>query len=443
MSTAEDTRTFDPERPIGPGSRDLFADYIRGGCKPRAQWGAGIEVELFGYYEQTLERIDPATVEAVLVDCSDGAEPSRDGPFPIEARVATGRVTVEPGGQIEFSGDCSVSLAEVEAGARAWLDSLARIAERRNVIFVACGFDPLRAPAEQRWYPKRRYAILRPYLATRGRRSWDMMARTASIQANVDYGSVEDLARKFVVGNRLGPIVAAMFANSPFENGRLSGYKSTRYAAWLETDPERSGVSPAALGEPFTVEQFVDYALLVPMVFLRRGGEYLDRGGRSFVEHLAGDAPRAILQDFSDHLTTIFTEARLKQHVELRSADAGSLPWVLALQAFWKGLLYDDEALAHAWALAPSLNWIEFYALQEQVARNGLAARAPGVDVRAIARELLRAARAGLARVAPGEERYLDPLCALTLDAGLCPADVLVRDARGDARRALELLRVA
>jgi glutamate--cysteine ligase len=443
MTITADDRAFDPARPIGPDSLPLLAAFIREGCKPRAAWASGAELELFGYYEETVERIDPATVEAVLVDCAEGGDLRREGKIPVEASVPAGLVTVEPGGQIEFSGAYRGALRDVEEGLAGWLQRLARIAEHRNIFFVACGFDPLRSATEQRWYPKRRYAIMRPYLRARGRRAWDMMTRTASIQANVDYGSVEDLARKFAAGNRLGPVVAAMFANSPFENGRLSGYKSTRYAAWLETDPDRSGVSPPAIDEHFSPERFVDYVLSVPMLFVRRDGEYLDRAGAPFAAHLAGAAPNPIFQDFSDHLTTIFTEARLKQHVELRSADAGPLAWALALQAFWKGLLYDPDALDAALGAAPRLGRAEFRALQEQVARNGLAARGPGVNVLALARELAAFAREGLGRVAPDEVGYLDPLLELTVDEGLCPADVLVKKSKGDPRRALWLSRVA
>jgi glutamate--cysteine ligase len=288
---------------------------------------------------------------------------------------------------------------------------------------------------------------MRPYFAIDGRRGWDMMCRTGAIQANVDYGSETDLAAKFLVGNRLGPVVAAMFANSPLEAGALSGFKSRRYAAWLETDRDRTGVSPASLGAEFTVGGFVDYALGVPMLFVRRDGRYVDLAGRSFerflAEGAAGETP--VFQDFTDHLTTLFTEARLKQHVELRSADAGGAEELLAALAFWKGIAYDAAALDGALALAPRLDAGGFRRLQTEVARHGLGAIVDGVRVADVAREAVALAADGLARVAPDEVGYLEPL-AERVREGACPADRVIRDFEGrwgrDPRRALDAMRV-
>jgi glutamate--cysteine ligase len=440
---------LDPTRPIGPASRPLLDEHFARGCKPRASWALGAELELFAYERDTLERIDARTVESILADFAPHATRLvREGEQLIEVWGGWGGVTVEPGGQIEFSGTRHRGLADLERDARRYLGWLAEIAEQRRLVFVASGFDPLRSAGEQRWFPKRRYAILRPYLATRGQRGLDMMCRTASIQANLDYGSIEDLAKKFLAGNRLGPIVSAIFANSPFQEGKLSGYKSTRGAVWLDTDPDRSGVSPVALLDNFSVEKFVDYALEVPMVFVRRDGDYIDRAGEPFAHFLARERGRTqpIFQDFADHLTTIFTEARLKQHVELRSADAGSCEWMLALQAFWKGLFYDTSSLNEALALAPRLDRAGFVALAREVARHGLAARAGGVRVLDLAREAVRLAIAGLARVAPDETRYLDVLAHNIVNEGLSSADILVRDFRGswngDITRAIDAMRV-
>ena len=275
-----------------------------------------------------------------------------------------------------------------------------------------------------------------------------MMCRTAAIQVNLDYGSVADLAAKFTVGNRLGPIVAAIFANSPFEAGALSGFKSRRLAAWLETDTDRSGVSPAAIGG-FTVDGFVDYALDVPMIFVRRDGEYVDLAGTSFHAFLEsgvnGTRPR--FADYTDHLTTIFTDARLKQHVEMRSADAGGVDALLACEAFWKGITYDSSSLAEAERLAPNLDRGGFARLQGDVARRALGAETEGVCVLDVAREVVRLAADGLRRIAPQELRYRDPLIERVVDAGECPADRLIREYesswRADATKAVAALRVA
>ena len=301
-------------------------------------------------------------------------------------------------------------------------------------MFLAVGFDPLRRLEEQQWFPKARYDVMKPYLATRGTRAWDMMARTCSVQANLDYGTAEDLAKKFLLGNRLAPIVTAIFANSPFENGRPSGYKSTRAAAWLETDNARTGISPPAISNTFTPADFVSYALDVPMIFAQRDGIYLDAPtGMKFGDFLDGgcDGVQPIFGDWADHLTTLFTDARLKQHIELRSADCGNLAHTLAVQALWKGLMYDGETLDEALRLAPQLNQADALALREQVARDGLAASHAGTNVLELAREVVRLAADAMQCIAPDEVTYLDTLQQQVIEDGVSPADILLRNWHG------------
>lgn len=438
-----------PGDPIGPESRPAFVRHLACGYKPRERWTVGPEVELIGYERATLERLGPATVDAVLAGFERfGARIALEDGCRIEASMPWGWVTVEPGGQVEFSGVSRASLGEIEADVRRFLGRLAEIAAELDVLFVASGFDPLRRSDEQRWYPKRRYAVMRPYFAIDGRRGWDMMCRTGSVQVNVDYESEADLAAKFLVGNRLGPVVAAMFANSPLEAGTLSGFKSRRYAAWLETDLDRTGVSPASLDDGFTIERFVEYAIGVPMLFVRRGGDYRDLAGRSFARFLAGEEGETpVFQDWADHLTTIFTEARVKQHVELRSVDADGLEGLMAALAFWKGIVYDAEALAGALALAPRLDAGGFRRLQIESARHGLAARSDDTRVLDLARQALELAAGGLARIAPDETRYLEPLVERVARDGVCPADRVIRDFEGRWNRnpalAIEAMRVA
>jgi glutamate--cysteine ligase len=260
-----------------------------------------------------------------------------------------------------------------------------------------------------------------------------MMCRTCAVQTNLDYGSEEDLAKKFLVGNRLAPVVTAMFANSPFENGRLSGYKSTRAAVWAATDDDRTGISPPALADAFSPDRFVAYALDVPMIFAQRDGRYLDAPAGmkfgDFLERGCGDV-RPLFGDWADHLTTIFTDARLKQHIELRSADCGTLALAMAFQALWKGLLYDAAALDAALRLAPHLQQGDALALRRAVARDGLAARHAEVDVLALAKETVALAHDGLQRIAPEETHYLDILLKVVREE-LSPADILLRNWHG------------
>jgi glutamate--cysteine ligase len=296
-----------------------------------------------------------------------------------------------------------------------------------------------------------RYDVMRPYLATRGARAWDMMTRTCAVQTNLDYGAGEDLAKKFLAGNRLAPIATAIFANSPFEAGRPSGYKSTRAAAWLSTDADRTGISPPALREnTFSPANFIAYALDVPMLFAQRDGRYTDAPtGMKFGDFLARgcDTLSPVFGDWADHLTTIFTDARLKQHLELRSADCGNLPHALAFQAFWKGLLYDPDALDSALRLAPNLNHADALALRAAVARDALAARTAGVDTLALAKESIALAVEGLTRIAPDELPYLDLLREQVITDELSPADILLRNWHGSWHasmpRVLEHLRIA
>lgn len=439
--------------PVGEGSGPLLVENLRRGAKPRADWVCGVEFELFGYdLRRDYERLRPEQVQRVLA----GFAPSSNNLVYEEnvlIEVDAGqmnRLTVEPGGQIEFSGAPQRGLQDVESEIRRYLARLKEIAEGDCLAFLAVGFDPFRSLSEQHWFPKARYEVMRPYLGGRGARAWDMMTRTCAAQTNLDYGPAEDLAQKFQLGNRLAPIVTAIFANSPFEDGRASGYKSTRAAAWLDTDPDRTGVSPPALAPEFSPAEFVRYALGVPMIFAQRGGRYLaEPTGMKFGEFLARGCAgvEPVFGDWADHLTTIFTEARLKQHIELRSADSGSLRMTLALQALWKGLMYDAAALADALRLAPALSPVEMRDLQERVARDGLEARVENVNVLGIAKEVVRLARASLEKMAGSEATYLDILFEQVIEDEVCPADILLRNWHGSwnhsPKRVADYLRIA
>jgi glutamate--cysteine ligase len=434
------------DAPISRDSAPLFVDHLRAGAKPRSQWLCGLEYELFGYRAGSLERLDADSVQGVLLGLASSHDELtfEDGVLTealLHGRDA--RVTVEPGGQIELSGAPRRTLAEIESDTHAYIARLQKIASERNFIFLATGFDPIRTIDEQRWFPKARYAIMRPFLNAQGARAWDMMCRTCAVQVNLDYDSEADLAKKFVLGNRLAPIMTAIFASSPFENGAPSGYKSTRAAAWLETDVERSRVSPLAFGEEFSLEAFVAYTFNVPMIFTRRAGRYAGVAeGLRFGAFLdgGGDTLEPVFQDWVDHLTTIFTEARLKQYIELRSADGDSLPLALALQALWKGLMYDGDALDEALRLAPKLSVEETYEFQKIVARDALAARFAGVNVLSLAKEIIALAANGLSRIAPDEVRYLDVLHERVIEDELCTADILLQNWHGAWHHSLEHL---
>jgi glutamate--cysteine ligase len=479
---------FQPFRTSGPTAptdaihtETDFGRYFIESCKPASSWAIGAEIELFGFTQDGLQRIDPDQVQTIINGFSpvtlsrvieDGyiteaelgaseaeqtqsetaresnqqnATPTPDAPA---AMPASGRLTLEPGGQIEFSGAHRVALVEIERALREFATRLVAIGKENKVIFIATGFDPLRKIKEQRWIPKQRYQIMRPYLGARGHRAWDMMCRTAAIQVNLDYGDLEDLAKKFAVATRLAPIAAAIFANSPFEEGKLSGYKSTRYRAWLETDPDRTGPSPLALEDDFTIERFVNYVSEVPMLFVRRAGQYINFAGHSFAEYIAGCGcpTMPIFQDFTDHLTTIFTEARLKPHIEQRSMDSSSIDMTMAALAFWKGIMYDRKTLDIALAIAPQLSKDEYAQLQYEVARDGLEARFKGISIIPVAEAAIKLARTGLQAIAPNETSYLDALDQMILTERVNAADILIRNFQGSwngqIQKAIESLRV-
>lgn len=439
--------------PVSKDSAPQFEENLRRGAKPEAEWMCGVEFELFGYdTARDYARLTPPQVQRVLAGF---APSSNDLVYEDHVLIEVdagqmNRLTVEPGGQVEFSGAPQRRLSDVEHEIRRYVGRLGEIAEAERTAFLAVGFDPLRTLDEQQWFPKARYTVMRPYLARKGARAWDMMARTCAVQTNLDYGSVEDLAKKFLLGNRFAPFVTAIFANSPFENGRPSGYKSTRAAAWLDTDHDRTGISPPALRETFTPSDFVAYALEVPMLFAQRGGVYLDAPvGMKFGDFLNGgcDAVQPVFGDWADHLTTLFTDARLKQHIEMRSADCGSLAHTIALQALWKGLMYDAHTLDEALGVAPRLSNEDALALREEVARYGLAAKHAGLNVLEISKEIVRLAEIGLNNIAPDEVMYLDILHQQVIEEGVSPADILLRNWHGawhgSLNRLIEYLRIA
>jgi glutamate--cysteine ligase len=349
-----------------------------------------------------------------------------------------GFLTLEPGGQIEFSGFPNATLVDTQRDVRRFLADLRDLDAERAVFFVALGFDPLRNLDEQSWIRKRRYDIMRPYLRRQGGHAWDMMTRTASMQVSIDYENDEDLGRKYVLGNRLGPIVAAMCANSPYAGGALTGLKSTRYAVWLDTDPDRTGAAPAAFDELFDFDATVRALMDVPTFFLERNGDLVDTAGQRLT-----DMSDVSVDDFRSLLSMIFTEARIREYVEMRSADGGTPEYALALMAFWKGLTYDPAALDAARTVAPRLDRAGFRALQIAVARDALATRCEGIDVLATARELVSIARRGLQAIAPEEARFLDPLAQNVIEDGVAPADILIRDCGSNVERAMGAAAVA
>jgi glutamate--cysteine ligase len=295
--------------------------------------------------------------------------------------------------------------------------------------------------AETSIMPKERYLIMMRYMPTRGRHGLDMMLRTATVQVNLDFANEADMVRKLRVGLALQPVATALFANSPFTEGKPNGFQSYRAEMWRDTDPDRTGALPFAFEDGMGFERYVDYALGVPMYFVYRDGRYIDTAGASFRDFMAGKlsalpGERATLNDWTDHLTTLFPDVRLKQFLEMRGADAGSFPYLVALPALWVGLLYDKAALDQASALISDWSTQERQSMRDSVPRLGLLTPFRGRTVRDVAREMVELAERGLrrrARLDPKGEDETNALLPLfrTIEEGRSPADRLLADYHG------------
>ncbi len=380
-----------------------LADHIAEGCKPREQWRIGTEHEKFGFRHAdfTPPPYEPGGIRAMLegMQADDPAwEPILDEGAIIGLSRGAASIALEPGGQLELSGGTLDTLHETREEFAAHFAAVRRVAAPLGLGFSPLGFHPTARRADMPWMPKSRYAIMRRYMPEVGTLGLDMMLRTCTVQVNLDYGSEDDMVRKLRVGLLLQPVATALFANSPFTEGRPNGFLSYRAQIWTDTDNARSGI-PAAMFEPgFGFERYVEWLLDVPMYFVLRDGHYVDMAGRSFRDHMAGTAGggAAMLGDFADHMTTVFTDVRLKRFLEMRGADAGSPAMMLAQSALWTGLLYDDAALAAAESLVRDAAWQDYAALRERVPREGLAVPWRGGTLRDLARDVVEIAAGGL-----------------------------------------------
>jgi glutamate--cysteine ligase len=308
------------------------------------------------------------------------------------------------------------------------LRQVRKVAEPLGIAFLGLGFSPAWSLAETPRMPKSRYAIMQSYMPKVGRLGLDMMFRSATVQVNLDFGSEADMVKKLRVGLALQPIATALFANSPFTEGKPNGYQSFRSAVWLDTDRDRTGMLPFAFADGMGYERYIDYALGVPMYFVRRNKRYIDVSGASFRDFLAGrltqlPGERPTMSDWEDHLTTLFPEVRLKRYLEMRGADSGPWKSLCALPAFWTGLLYSQSSLDAAWDLVRDWSDAERADLREQVPKMALGTPFRGGTVLDIARQAVELSRNGLRErghddlVSGDESVFLQPLLEI-LDSG-------------------------
>ena len=397
----------------GEGRPLEFADlaaHLAAGCKPRPEHRVGAEHEKLLFRRADLRR--PAYDEAGGVrDLLAGFErfgwrgdyeDNRHGRMLIGAKRDGANLSLEPGGQFELSGAPLDSLDAIAAETARHLDECADLGAELGLGFAGLGHAPLWRREDVPVMPKGRYDIMRAYMPKVGGLGLDMMLRTCTVQANLDFASEADMAAKFRVSLALQPLATALWANSPFVEGRPSGWLSTRARVWTDTDPDRTGLLGFVFEDGFGFETYARYALDTPMYFVKRGGRYVDLAGKSFRAFLAGElaelpGERPTIKDWEDHLTTIFPEVRLKTYLEMRGSDMGSAKHLDALPAFWAGLLYDPAALAAAWDVAKGWTREDREALRLDAARMGLKAQVAGRSLQEIAGEVVAIARQGLA----------------------------------------------
>lgn len=425
---------------------DLLAPF-HGAFKSPARFRVGTEAEKFGVQVEDgkpLPYEGERSVRAVLSGLMQhGWHPEReheDGEV-IALRRGDASITLEPGGQLELSGAPLATVHQTRAEFACHMAELSSISRALRVAWLGLGFHPFARQRDLPWVPKLRYGVMKNYLPTRGGRALDMMRRTATVQANFDYASEMDAVRKLRVGLAVAPVVTAMFANSPFYEGRLTDVASERARVWLDVDPDRSGLLPFAWSEDFSLQTYVDWALDVPMFLVKRGAKIILNTGqtfRAYMEH-GYEGLRATVGDWNVHLNTLFPEVRLKGTLEVRSADSQSTSMICAVPAFFKGLFYAESALAKAEALISKLDHAAVDTARASVAERGLKATMKGTEVNEWALSLLAIAEEGLCRLSHldpegrDERVHLLPLRAL-LSEGQSPADRLRKgvDPRGD-----------
>jgi len=403
---------------------DLIHTFARG-CKPREAWRIGTEHEKIGFCIDTLRPIPyegERSIHRLLESIGQhGWELVHEDGHPIALVHGAASVTLEPGGQLELSGAPLSSIHETCAETTDHLNLLRDLTETLGVGFLGLGFQPKWQRDEIPWMPKARYAVMRDYMPKVGSKGLDMMLRTATVQANLDFSSESDMRRKVRIGMCLQPLVTALYAASPFVDGKPSPWLSARAACWLDTDPARTGVPACVFDDDFGFEAWTEWLLDVPMYFVIRDRKYIDCTGASFRDFLKGRLPqlpgeKPMLADWELHSSTVFPEVRLKQYIEMRGADAGPWPWICSLPALWKGLLYDDDAMARAWALVSDWSHEEVCALRSAVPQTALKTPFRDTTVLALCEQMLDIARGGLANInntncqGENEERFLRPL---------------------------------
>jgi glutamate--cysteine ligase len=426
------------------GARSELVEWIASGEKPQEAWRLGTEHEKVPFYKADASPVPyegGRGIRALLegMQGRTGWAPIMEEGHPIGLadEAGGGAISLEPGGQFELSGAPLATLHETARETARHLADAGAVADELGIGFLTLGMSPLWTRGETPVMPKARYRIMTGYMPKVGSLGLDMMYRTSTVQVNMDYGSEADMVRKLRVSLALQPIATAIFANSPFTDGRPNGFLSMRSQIWRDTDPDRTGMMAFAFEDGFGYERYVDWALDVPMYFVKRGSTYHDVAGASFRDLFAGKlaqlpGERATRSDWANHVSTLFPEVRLKRYLEMRGADVGNLEHIVALSAFWTGLLYDEAALDGAWDLVKSWSAEQREDLRADVPKLALKATIAGRPVQEVARDALALSAAGLKRRALLDEAGWDETRHLAY------AQEIVASGRTAAERLLE-----
>ncbi|TMM55529.1 glutamate--cysteine ligase [Sulfitobacter sabulilitoris] len=439
-----------PQNGGGPIERhEQLAEYLADGCKPKSDWRIGTEHEKFGYCKDTLKPLPyegDRSIRAMLEGLRDAHawSPVEEGGKLIGLEKGDANISLEPGGQLELSGGPLQSIHETCDEVNTHLREVKDVADRIGAGFIGLGAAPIWTHDDMDLMPKGRYKLMNEYMTRVGTMGRVMMRRTCTVQVNLDFGSEADMVKKLRVALALQPVATALFANSPFFEGKPNGHKSWRSRVWRDLDSSRTGMLPFVFEDGFGFERWVQYALDVPMYFVYRDGKYLDALGMSFRDFLKGELPalpgeKPTLSDWADHLTTAFPEARIKKYMEMRGADGG--PWrrLCALPAFWVGLMYDQSSLDAAWDMVKDWDAETRDALRVAASVDALQAEVNGIRMHDIAREAVALSHAGLkARARPGagglipdETHFLNTLHE-SIETGRVPADELLEKYHGE-----------
>ena len=418
-----------------------LAEYMEAGNKPAAEWRIGTEHEKFGWLTDTrlpLPYAGDRSVSALFagLEARFGWEPVREGENIIGMTRNGANISLEPGGQFELSGAAVASLHETDAETRLHLAEVAELATPLGIRFMGIGAAPEWTGDEMPVMPKGRYRLMTDYMGRVGTHGTQMMYRTCTTQVNLDYASEADMVKKLRVAIALQPVATALFASSPFFDGKLNGHKSWRSRIWRGLDNSRTGMLPFAFDQGMGFQAYVDWVLDVPMYFVYRDGKYINALGQSFRDFLKGQLPalpgeKPTLSDWADHMTTVFPEARVKKFIEMRGADCGDLPHIVALPAFWVGLMYDQRALDAAWDLVKGIDAETREGLRVAASVSALQGEAGGVKILDLARAAVGLSHAGLAARGLGEEVHLAPLVH-SVKSGTTQADRWLRAYHGE-----------